>query len=49
MYGTYFDEAVRTADGWKLEKVRLKLIREEGNRYLMNSAARRGKEMLEGE
>ncbi len=49
MFGTYTDEAVRTADGWKLEKVRLALIREEGNRYLMSTAVRRGKELLEGE
>jgi len=47
--GTYFDEAVRTADGWKLESVRLELIREEGNRYLMGGAARKGKAMSAGE
>jgi 3-phenylpropionate/cinnamic acid dioxygenase small subunit len=43
MFGTYTDEAVRTADGWKLERVRLRLIREEGNRALMREAVRRGK------
>lgn len=46
MFGTYFDEAVRTEHGWKLEKVRLALIREEGNRYLMSEAVRRGKALL---
>lgn len=46
MYGTYFDEAVRTAEGWKLETVRLALIREEGNRYLMGGAARKGEALL---
>lgn len=46
MFGTYHDEAVRTADGWKLESVRLMLLREEGNRYLMAEAARRGKALL---
>lgn len=45
MYGTYFDECVRTADGWKLSKVTLRLIREEGNRHLMRVAVRRGKEL----
>lgn len=46
MFGTYFDQAIRTPNGWKLEVVKLSLIREEGNRYLMNEAARRGKEAL---
>ena len=49
MYGTYTDEAVRTPDGWKLETVRLTLIREEGNRYLMSEAARKGKASLAGD
>lgn len=46
MFGTYFDEAVRTSDGWKLVKVRLQLLREEGNRHLMREAVRRGKQQL---
>ncbi len=46
MYGTYTDEAVRTPEGWKLERVRLALIREEGNRHLMSEAVRRGKDLL---
>jgi len=49
MYGTYFDEAIRTPDGWKLQSVRLKLIREEGNRHLMGGAARKGKAMSESD
>ena len=48
MFGTYFDEAVRTNDGWKLTKVRLRLLREEGNRYLMREAYRRGKQVIAG-
>ena len=43
MFGTYTDDAVRTPDGWKLERVRLRLLREEGNRSLMREAVRRGK------
>jgi SnoaL-like domain len=43
MYGTYTDECIRTSNGWKLTKVTLRLIREEGNRHLMRLAARRGK------
>jgi hypothetical protein len=49
MFGTYFDEAVRTADGWRLETVRLALLREEGNRYLMAEAVRRGKAVFAGD
>ncbi len=49
MFGTYFDEAVRTAEGWKLEVVRLELLREEGNRYLMAQAVNRGKSIVAGE
>ena len=49
MFGTYTDDAIRTGDGWKLETVRLALIREEGNRYLMSSAVRRGKARLASE
>jgi len=43
MYGTYVDEAVRTDDGWKLVTVRLRLLREEGNRQVMREAVRRGR------
>jgi hypothetical protein len=42
MYGTYTDECVRTADGWRVSTVKLTLLREEGNRHLMLLAARRG-------
>lgn len=48
MYGTYFDDAVRTDDGWKLVVVRLRLLREEGNRALMREAVRRGKQLAAG-
>jgi len=43
MFGTYTDDAIRTAGGWKLVRVRLRLLREEGNRHLMREAVRRGK------
>ena len=49
MFGTYTDDAVRTADGWKLERVRLSLLREEGNRHLMREAVRRGRQSLGAE
>jgi len=48
MFGTYFDDAVRTDDGWKLVKVRLRLLREAGNRHLMREAVRRGKRLIAG-
>lgn len=48
MYGTYFDQAVRTDDGWKLVTVRLRLLREEGNRHLMREAVRRGRALSAG-
>lgn len=41
MFGTYTDEAVRTPEGWKLAKVKLSLLREEGNRHVMHLASRR--------
>lgn len=43
MYGTYIDDCVRTADGWKMVKVKLRLLREEGNRQVMRSALERGR------
>lgn len=46
MYGTYHDDCVRTADGWKLTRVKLQLLREEGNRHLMRMAVRAGKAAL---
>ena len=49
MYGTYTDECRRTAEGWKLTTVTLRLIREEGNRHLMRLAVRRGKAIVEGD
>jgi 3-phenylpropionate/cinnamic acid dioxygenase small subunit len=48
MFGTYVDDAVRTDDGWKLVKVRLRLLREAGNRHLMREAVRRGKRLIAG-
>jgi len=43
MYGTYTDECVRTADGWRISSVKLSLLREDGNRHVMRLAARRGR------
>jgi hypothetical protein len=48
MYGTYTDDCVRTADGWRITTVKLALLREEGNRHLMRLAARRGRAKLAG-
>jgi 3-phenylpropionate/cinnamic acid dioxygenase small subunit len=47
MYGTYTDQCVRTADGWRITEVKLTLLREEGNRHVMRVAARRGKEAVD--
>lgn len=46
MFGTYTDECVRTDEGWKLTSVRLRLLREEGNRHLMREAVRLGRVKL---
>lgn len=46
MYGTYTDDCVRTAEGWKLTRVKLRLLREEGNRQVMRSALERGRATL---
>ena len=43
MYGTYIDDCIRTADGWKMVKVKLRLLREEGNRQVMRTALERGR------
>ena len=47
MYGTYTDECVRTDAGWRIRSVKLKLLREEGNRHLMRLAARRGADRMD--
>ena len=44
MFGTYTDDAIRTTDGWKLIRVKLALLREEGNRSLMREAVRRSRD-----
>ena len=44
MFGTYTDDAIRTPDGWKLIRVKLALLREEGNRSLMREAVRRSRD-----
>ena len=44
MFGTYADDAIRTTDGWKLIRVKLALLREEGNRSLMREAVRRSRD-----
>ena len=41
MYGTYTDHCVRTDAGWKMTSVKLALLRQEGNRHLMDLALRR--------
>ena len=43
MYGTYIDECLRTGGGWKMTRVKLRLLREEGNRQVMRSALERGR------
>ena len=47
MYGTYTDECVRTADGWRLTSVTLRLLREEGNRDVMRLAMAKGRAATE--
>jgi hypothetical protein len=47
MYGTYTDDCIRTAGGWKITRVKLRLLREEGNRQVMRSALERGRAKLE--
>ena len=47
MFGTYTDEAVRTPEGWKLTKVALRLLREEGNRHVMRIALAKGRATLQ--
>ena len=44
MFGTYTDDAIRTPDGWKLIRVKLALLREEGNRSLTREAVRRSRD-----
>lgn len=44
MFGTYVDDCIRTADGWKMTRVKLHLTREHGNREVMRSALARGRE-----
>jgi len=44
MFGTYTDQCVRTPAGWRVTDVKLKLLRQEGNRHVMRMAARRGRE-----
>lgn len=46
MYGTYVDECIRTVDGWRMTKVELRLLREEGNREVMRAALARGRERV---
>ena len=44
MFGTYSDECVRTAAGWRLTSVKLRLLRQEGNREVMRQAERAARE-----
>ena len=41
MFGTYTDECIRTPDGWKMTRVKLALLHQEGNRHLMHLALTR--------
>jgi 3-phenylpropionate/cinnamic acid dioxygenase small subunit len=46
MFGRYHVECVRLPQGWRIERLKLELLREEGNRHVMRLAARRGRERL---
>jgi SnoaL-like domain len=48
MYGTYTDRCVRTPAGWRIAAVTLRLLREEGNRQVMDHAAARGRALRDG-
>ena len=43
MFGTYVDHCSRTDSGWKMTHVKLRLLREEGNREVMRQALVRGR------
>jgi hypothetical protein len=49
MFGTYVDDCIRTTDGWKMTRVKLHLLREEGNREVMRRALARGREIIASE
>ncbi len=49
MFGTYTDECVRTDDGWKVHSVTLRMMRQEGNRHVMDLATKRGREAAQAE
>ncbi len=49
MFGTYTDECVRTPEGWKMQSVTLRLIRQEGDRHVMHLAATRGRNRSKNE
>lgn len=43
MFGHYDDKLVRTADGWKIREMQLKVTRTEGPRWVMDEASRRAR------
>lgn len=46
MFGRYHVDCVRRPEGWRIERLKLELLREEGNRHVMRLAARRGRERM---
>lgn len=44
MFGTYTDECIRTEEGWKVWSVTLRMMRQEGNKYVMDLATKRGRD-----
>lgn len=46
MGGYYINELVRTADGWKLRGMTLTVTWNRGNRYVLRTATKRGRERL---
>jgi hypothetical protein len=49
MFGYYDNDLVRTAEGWKLVSVQLKLTRTEGHPGVMGAAWRKGKRLTMGD
>ncbi|MCB1686472.1 MAG: nuclear transport factor 2 family protein [Pseudomonadales bacterium] len=43
MFGYYDDRLIRTAAGWKIAEMQLKVTRTEGNRWVMDEAQRRAR------
>lgn len=41
MFGYYDDDLIRTADGWKISRMQLRVTRTQGDRWVMDEAQRR--------